>query len=529
MGMLSLSICAGTLALTTTSCRVTDGDVQAWAKKASGPRKLVAVLQHDKYDMDLRIAAAVTLVSMAPRGGHAVGLVGDDEFVGLLDGLSEMSAEDRLPIINGMVPVLEEKIIAIPGDEETDNSFQYKDAAFALLTHGDKGLVADQTSKERLTVALTKWSQVSFEKRLDDTTQLYGMEQILRYVRAPGVRGLTPLIEGDFKKLRVLAKLIAELGDDATKLDASARMVKLARHIDSAAWIKQKAPAVEAANKASGLTVKKKQFEKQLEAYQAEELLRMFGAMKSVGQKPIVEYLLAYADNKRNPAKRRAAALAGLEGHLDRKNEAQATAMVDFLSNDESPDSLRDVAALRVGELSRDQVSEKLYGLFDHKRWQLRWTVASLLLKMSKEKDMDEFMEKLGKVRTMAITEPFSYGKLFKEVKGAKPKQLAEKFSARKYPATVRLSALGYYYEAGSKNDVSTLEAFKSDGTRVPSCPPAAQQCAWDCTVPSKDPTKPAQLKTVKTVGNFVSYCLLPAIRNREPIVEKKPSSGAKK
>ncbi len=52
-------------------CRTSDDDVHRWANSAQGPRKLVAVLTHDKYPIDLRIEAAETLVSMKPRGGGA--------------------------------------------------------------------------------------------------------------------------------------------------------------------------------------------------------------------------------------------------------------------------------------------------------------------------------------------------------------------------------------------------------------------------------------------------------------------------
>src|SRR5690606_24381489 len=213
-------------------------------------------------------------------------------------------------------------------------------------------------------------------------------------------------------------------------------------------------PSVEAANERSGLKVKANQFEKQLDAYQEEELLRVFGAMKNVGQKPIVDYLLAYATDSKKPEKRRAAALAGLENNLDRKNEVHAKAMLDFFTSDETPDTMRDVAGRRVGELSREQVAGRLYALFDHKRWQVRWTAASLVLQMSNKDQTDEFMTELGKVKHMAITEPLSYGKLLAEVKGAKAEDLASKYADKSYPAPVRLSALGYYYEGGTKKDL---------------------------------------------------------------------------
>lgn len=508
----------GMIGATASGCRITDDDVHAWARKASGPRKLVAVLQHDKYDMDLRVQAALTLVEMKPRGGRAVGLVGDEEFTGLLKGLEQMSVEARRPIVDGMVPELEKGITFVPKGEEPDTSFAYKDAAYALLTDNETGLVDTEESRVRLKAALIAWCQNNFVARMDDTTQLYGMEQVLRLVRAPGMKGLTSLIEADFKKIRELSQLIHELADNETKVDASKRIVAVAKHVNSDAWIKQKAPAVEAANKASGLTVKENQFQKQLEAYQEEELLRIFGAMKYVGQAPIVDYLISYATEKENPEKRRAAALAGLENNLDRKNPAHAKAMLDFLSSDETPDSMRDVAVRRVGELSRDQVAETLYKLFSHDRWQLRWTVASLLLKMTDSKTIDEFMTELGKVKTMSLTEPLTYGGLLKDVKGAKPEALVDQFAVSTKPAAVRLSALGYYYDNGTTADLAKVEPFKGDGQKVPSCPKDAENCNWTCTV--TEGKKAPEAKEVTTVGDFVTYCLVPAMEKREP--EKK-------
>lgn len=508
---LTVSVFAG--GLSATGCRITDDDVTAWARKASGPRKLVAVMQHDKYEMDLRVNAAMTLITMPSRGGRAVGLLGGDDYIGLLDGLNEMSAEERAPIIDGMVAHLQKGIDFVPQGDEADTSIPYKDGAFALLTQKEGELVTKAESKAALLTSLTGWCQNNFVARMGDTTQMYGMEQVLRLVRAPGVKGLTPLIAADFKNIRELANLIQELGDDATKFDASQRLVKVAQHVDSDAWVKQKAPAVEAANKTSGLTVKEKQFEKQLEAYQQEELMRVFGAMKSVGQKPIVDYLLGYAANTEHPEKRRAAALAGLEGNLDRKNNEHAKAMLSYLSDDDTPDMIRDVAGRRVGELSREQVAEPLYKLFSHERWQLRATVASLLLKMSKSSDMEEFMGKLGDLKNMAISEPLFYGPLLKDLKGADPIDLADQYAQSGQPAPVRLTALGYYYSQGNKTQLSKVNIYKADSQRVPACHPKAEQCAWTCTIAGK---KGPEAKEIKTVGNFVEYCVIPAMEGRE-------------
>src|SRR5690606_12787706 len=64
-------------------CRVTTEEVRGWARKASGPRKLAAVVQHDKYRPALRVDAAMALITMKPRGGRNVGLQGSEDSKGL--------------------------------------------------------------------------------------------------------------------------------------------------------------------------------------------------------------------------------------------------------------------------------------------------------------------------------------------------------------------------------------------------------------------------------------------------------------
>lgn len=495
-------------------CRVSDDDVHQWARKASGPKRLIAVLTHDKYAPELRVEAALTLVTMKPRGGRAVGLVGGDDFDGLLAALTDMPAEERQVIVVGLVPKLETGINAAVAADGVDTSFAYKDAAFALLTQENGTLVTDLAARDRLIKALTLWTQNRFEKRFDDTSQLYGMEQVLRLLRADGVRGLSALIAPDFKKVDSVARLIHELGDEETQVEASAKLVQLARFVDSDEWLKKKKPALEAANAASKLKVSEKQFQVQLATYQEEELMRAFAAMKSVGKKPTVDYLLDYATNDKNPEKRRAAALAGLEGNLDRENPAHAKAVLDVLASDATPDTIRDIAARRIGELPRAQVAERLYSLFGNKRWQVRWSVASLLLKMSEAKHLDEFMTRLGKIRDMAMSEPLSYGPLLNDLKGDKPENLVERYSKPSEPVPVRLTALSYYYRYGSKADLPKVEIYKDDGRKVPNCAKDAEGCEWSCSIVEN---KTQVAKEVKTVGDFVSYCIVPTLSVRDP------------
>src|SRR5688572_18320478 len=144
-------------------CRTGADDVHRWANTQQGPRKIVAVMTHDKYPDDLRIEAAMTLVRMKPRSGRRVGI---DE---LILGLNDMPAAERARIVTGMVPLLENEIRRPPppeanatGVREIDPTFPYKDAAFALLTNEGEVLVASKPDRQRLHAALGDWAMADF-------------------------------------------------------------------------------------------------------------------------------------------------------------------------------------------------------------------------------------------------------------------------------------------------------------------------------------------------------------------------------
>jgi hypothetical protein len=503
-------------------CRTTNDDVHRWGNTAQGPRKLVAVLVHDKYPMDLRIEAGLTLVNMRPRAGRRIG-IGN-----LLEALNQLPEVERGKIVSGMVPRLDEEIRKPPsGGAETrvDPSIAYKDAAYAMLTNEGSPLVTDKALADKLRDALTQWAVTDFSARMDDSSQSYGMEQVLRMLGATGVRGLPALIELDAPKLDRICDLIGDLGDAPTKLAASKRLVAVATDINSEKWVKTRTPKLEAANKASKLTPTPDQFKKQLDTYQEEELLRIFTSMKKIGQAPIVEYLLNFAGDKAQSEKRRATALIALEGKIDKDDKSQVERILALASGEETPDSVRDAALRRIGEMPRKLVVDRLYTMFDNKKWKIRWVAAELILKMSDSSHVDEFMNRLGRVNNMSITEPLRYGTLIGELKTAKvpAATLIEKYVATAHPASVRLSALGYYYEGGDKGDLSKVDRYSSDSMKVPECvEDSKDECEWKCTVDSSG--KPEE-KAVTTVGEFVSYCVKPALEKRAP-APKKPAGG---
>ena len=516
--LLPTFVLLGALAGATTACRTDRDNIKAWASKSQGPRKLVAVLTHDKYPMDLRVDAALTLISMKPRGGRRIGIQGNDEQPGLIDALGTMQPAARGAIVSRLVPKLQEEMQrplppAQAGQAVADPTIPYKDAAFALLTQEDGALLSDEALRKNLKTTLASWTATNFADRLDDTSQMFGMEQVLRELKADGVRSLPDLIVPGAQKIDRISQMIADFGDEATKAKASEKLVTVAKETNSENWIKQKAPGVEAANKASKLTPKPEQFRAQLVKFQDEELQKVFASLKRVGGKPAVAFLLEFAQDKNQPEKRRQTALAALQGNLDKSNPSHANAILAVAGASDTPDSVRDVALQRIGELPRPLVIDKLYDLFKDPNWKVRWVAAELALKMSETPQLPEFFSKLAGADHMAITEPLKYGGIIASMKGTpKPAEVVEKYAAGGSPVPVRLTALGYYYNVGAAADLPKIASYTSDKAATPKCKDDAKDCDWKCEIQTD---KGSETKEIKTLGEFVEFCVKPAMEKR--------------
>jgi hypothetical protein len=508
------------LALGTAGCRTSQEDIQRWARTVQGPKKLVAVLTHDKYPLELRVEAALALIRMKPRNGRRVGIDGGDDHPGLITSLTEMPPATRNTIISRLIPALEAEIRKPPPVAQAgqaapaDPSVPSKDAAFALLTHDNGRLVTDASLRERLRTALSAWISAGFAQRFDDSSQTYAVKQMVGELKSDSVKSLPNLIQPGAAKIDALSELIADFGDPATKLAASERLVAVASETASDNWIRQKSPGVEAANKASKLVPKPEEFRAQMELYQEEELLRLFASMKRVGGPPVVEYLLKFVQDKAQSPKRRQGALAALQGNLDRNNGAQAEAILSVAAGADTPDLVREAALLRVGEFPRPVVVQRLYGLFDNTNWKVRWVAAELVLKMSDTSQLPEFFERLGKADNMALTEPLRYGELISEMKGStKPADAVQPYLASAKPVQARLTALGYYYEKGTKADLAKLSGLASDNTKAPSCAENADGCEWKCAITTSDGKR--ETKDITTLGEFFEFCVKPAVEKR--------------
>lgn len=504
-------------------CRVNEDDIHRWEGTAHGPDKLRAVLLHDKYEIPLRVEAALSLVRMKPRQGRRIG-------IGMMvETLAEVTPEARQAIVSSLIPAVIEELkkpppVSQPGQPlPPDSSFSYKDAAYAMLTKEHPPIVTDEGLKQSLKVALTDWAMADFEHRLENRSQAYGMEQLLRLIGPASVARLPERMVRDAKRLDQMASLTSEIGDASTKEAASRALAAIAMYVGSDEWLKAKTPELQAANAASKLTPNEAQFKAQLTQYQDEELIRVFSSMRKVGGRPSIDFLLSFAANKQQSEKRRQAALAALEGKLDPKFPEDVKRVLDIAATPDVPDVVLDQAFRRISELPRERVIERLYGMFNTDKWKVRRAAAATVLRMSAVKHVDEFMAKLpkGAAKGFAMAEALAYGAVLGELKEGKPVEAIAKYFGSGSPAA-RTSALSYYFTYGTTADLPAVQPFESDRDEVPVCE-ADPDCKWVCEI-AKEGAKDAserESKDIKTIGEFVRFCVEPAMKERQPEPKK--------
>jgi hypothetical protein len=524
---LALCLASASASLGATGCRVNEDDIHRWESTAHGPEKLRAVLLHEKYEIPLRVEAAVSLVRMKPRQGQRLGVKM------LVDTLADVAPESRQIIVAQLVPAIINELKKPPPVAQAgqtlppDGSYPYKDAAYAMLNAERAVIIADEALKQNLKNALVDWAMADFEHRLENRTQMFGMEQLLRFIGPGAVAALPKLMTRDAKRLEQMASFVADWGDAKTKDAASAALVAIATYVMSDEWVKVKKPELQAANAASKLEPTEKQFEAQLAQYQDEELFRVFGSMKKVGGRPAIDFCLNFAAKKEQSEKRRQAALAALEGRLDRSIPDDIKRIV-LIATGDAPDGVLDQAFRRMGEMPRELVVERLYELFRTEKWKVRRAAAATVLKMSTLKNVDEFMSRLpaGPAKGFAMGEALTYGAMFGDLKeGNAPEVLRRYFSSG--TAAARSSALAYWFTWGTSADVAQVQEHEGDKALVPVCE-TDPDCKWVCEVP-KEGAKETESKDIKTIGEFVRFCIEPAMKGRSPEAKKTEKKDDKK
>jgi hypothetical protein len=510
-------------------CAVDEKDLARWEGTLEGPKRLSAVITHDKYPYSLRVEAAVSLIRMKPRKGQHVGLKRLVE-----ETLVEMPPAQRDKIVEDLIPRIIAELRKPPpapaqgGKSVADPSFTYKDAAYMMLTFDKTQIITNQAKKKELMGALTEWAMADFERRLNDRNQTYGMEQLLRQIGPSSVVGLPKLMTKESRNLSKIADLVARLGDKETKELASRQLVDVMKHVVSEPWRKEHEEQLKQANLKAQLEPTEEQFKRQLAEFQDEEVTRVFASMKAVGGKAVVEYCLGIAADKGQDKKRRQASLAALEGHIDRDDAKQIDALFAIAKTADLPPEVTDQVFRRIKELPRDKAAERLYDFFKSTDWKLRRLAGATVLAMSTAKHIDEFLGKLGDFATknFNLAEALTLGALLGELKEGDPrKALTAHMGKGKTP--VRITALAYWFEYGTKEDLGAVKPYENDGDSVPKCEKDGG-CEWKCVV--NEGGKPTE-KEIKTVGDYVRFCLVPkmASTDKKKAEETAPKKEEKK
>src|SRR3984957_677336 len=298
---IAVAMAMAALGGTTAGCAVSESDVKRWETTEGGPEKLYAIITHEKYSWSLREESALSLIHMRPRNGKRLGLefleLGYDTPLGKVQGALSVLSEDSLRrIVDDLAPKLVELMQQAPPGKPVDGSpvppdpsIPYKDAAFGLLAH-EPPLASTDTTKASLTAALVQGVQTRFEARVDNSSQQFGVEQIMRFLGAPSVKTLPATISEASTKNDKACQLIADIGDDDTKKRAGEALVVLAKLIDSPAWMDKQRALVNESNAKTHATVTPQQVSDQLKLYQEQELEKVFVNMKRVGGRAVVEF-----------------------------------------------------------------------------------------------------------------------------------------------------------------------------------------------------------------------------------------------
>jgi hypothetical protein len=189
-----------------------------------------------------------------------------------------------------------------------------------------------------------------------------------------------------------------------------------------------------------------------------------------------------------------------------------------------------DQAFRRIRELPRAKVAPQLYDLFKTERWKLRRAAAATILAMSTVEHIDEFLAQLSRLahKNFNLPEAITYGALLGGLKEGNAKKALGKHMQRGN-VRARLSAVAYYFEYGTKKDLGALEQYERARLRVPKCDDDGD-CDWTCVVGNG---KGRSTKEIKTLGDFVKYCVAPQARsnvpkNKKRKKKKKKSAGGK-
>jgi hypothetical protein len=453
------------LALIASACAVTEADIEAWKTTVRGPGKIVAVLLADKYDDALRVRAGLALVEMER---------GDVEGISELQGaLRQLPDETRTRIVDGMAPHLIEMMqgrgaaSGAPqgaGGESAPPTIQVraKDASFLVLQYASPPVQA------QLTDAVVGWFVEDFNGR--SLAGNFSAEQVIRQLGAPAASRLVEAMNARLPQqaLVKIAELISQLGDDATKARAGARIVEIEQEMEAAEfgnWLGERLRG-QAAQSDPPRQLTDEQLARGV-AFNREQFI-ITGALPAMhhlaAQPPVAARLLVVAQQPSTTPElenRRVTALQALEGNVQ---PGQTTPLLALALDATQPDRVRDYAFDRIAD-SRDRtVLPQLWPIATQPSatsptaWRARWRVGTLLLSLGGADIVAEWLTRLprGTGERFAREELHGYAERLAQVRPAPTELIRARLSSTVW--FEQAIALYYFERVGTEADLAALQ-----------------------------------------------------------------------
>lgn len=453
------------LALIASACAVTEADIEAWKTTVRGPGKIVAVLLADKYDDTLRIRAGLALVEMER---------GDVEGISELQGaLRQLPDETRTRIVDGMAPHLIEMMQGrgaaagapqAAGGESAPPSIQVraKDASFLVLQYASPPVQA------QLTDAVVGWFVEDFNGR--SLAGNFSAEQVIRQLGAPAASRLVEAMNARLPQqaLVKIAELISQLGDDATKARAGARIVEIEQEMEGAEfgnWLGERLRG-QAAQSDPPRQLTDEQLARGV-AFNREQFI-ITGALPAMhhlaAQPPVAARLLVVAQQPSTTPElenRRVTALQALEGNVQ---PGQTTPLLALALDATQPDRVRDYAFDRIAD-SRDRtVLPQLWPIATQPAatsptaWRARWRVGTLLLSLGGAEIVAEWLTRLprGTGERFAREELHGYAERLAQVRPAPTDLIRARLTSTVW--FEQAIALYYFERVGTEADLAALQ-----------------------------------------------------------------------
>ncbi len=453
------------------ACAVTDADIEAWQTTMRGPGKIVAVLSADKYADALRIRAGLALVEM-----ERPDVDGISELQGALRNLPD---ETRTRLVDGMAPgfidLMQGRGAAagaaapsVAGAEAAPPAIQVraKDAAFVVLQY------AGAEQRAVLTDAIIGWFIEDFNGR--SLAGNFSAEQVIRHIGTPAANHLVEAMNAHLPQqaLTKICELISQLGDDATKARAGARIVEIETEMegpDFGAWLgdrlRQQAQASDPPR-----TLTDEQLARGV-AYNREQFIvtGALPAMHHLADQPVVAArLLAIAQqpsSAEDMETRRVTALQALEGHV---LPTQTTALLALGLDATQPARVRDYAFDRIADTRDRGVIPQLWPVATQSSasapdaWRSRWRVGTLLLSLGGPEIAAEWLTRLprGAGEAYAREELHGYAERLAQMRPAPAELMRARLSS---PLWFEQALALYYFErVGVEADLAAIQPLTS-------------------------------------------------------------------